>query len=323
MEPSRRNTARPGRAKRASPRLVPANSVARALAAIGDRWSLLILGSAFQGMHRFDQWRHGIGIASNILAARLNRLVELGCLTRSTGNEGRHPTYRLTRMGAELYPTALMFWRFDHLWSQRHPLQANTLVHASCGHAMQPALVCGHCHEPVKPRDVRYAEGPGAGMESMPPPKTTRRSLMTLDAGSKGNTLFGDSIDHFGDRWSQLVLAAFFLGAHRYDEIRGQWHIATNILADRLKVLVDKGLLGKRLYQQRPDRYEYVLTPKGMDVYPILLTLTRWGDRWLASRSGPPLLLTHTACGQPLVPLVVCDHCSEELAAHRVSFKPK
>jgi DNA-binding HxlR family transcriptional regulator len=302
---------------------VPANSVARALAAIGDRWSLLILGSAFQGMHRFDQWRHGIGIASNILSLRLNRLVELGCLTRTTAHDGRHPSYRLTRMGAELYPTALMFWRFDHLWSHRHPQQANTLVHATCSHAMQPMLACGHCHEPVHARDVRYADGPGAGMESMPPPKTTRRSLMTLDAGNQLDTLFGDSVDQFGDRWSQLVLAAFFLGAHRYDEIRGQWHIATNILADRLKTLVEDGLLARRLYQRRPDRHEYLLTPKGMDVYPILLTLTRWGDRWLAGRKGPPLLLTHTPCGHALDPLVVCDHCREELDVHRVSFRAR
>lgn len=305
------------------PRLVPSNSVARALAAIGDRWSLLILGSAFQGLHRFEQWRSSIGIASNILAVRLNRLVELGCLTRSAETAGGHAVYRLTRMGAELYPTALMFWRFDHLWSQRHPLQAHTLVHAACGHDMEPLLVCGHCRAAVQARDVRYAAGPGAGTESMPPPKTTRRSAMTLDAGNEIHTLFGDSIDTIGDRWSQLVLAAFFLGAHRFDEIRGQWNIATNILADRLRVLVENGMLGKRRYQTRPDRHEYVLTPKGMDVYPILLTLMRWGDRWLAGPQGPPLLLTHAPCGQHLDPRVVCNHCREELDVRHVSFRPR
>ena len=322
MMPDRRTAARPASRPRPGPRLVPANSVARALAAIGDRWSLLILGSAFQGLHRFDQWRQRLGIASNVLAARLNRLVELGCLTKTTGQESGRPVYRLTRMGAGLYPTALMFWRFDHRWSRRNPLQAKTLVHAGCGRAMQPVLVCGQCREPVQARDVSYADGPGARMEAMPPPKTTRRSAMTLEAGEAPNSLFGESIDHFGDRWSQLVLAAFFLGAHRYDEIRDQWHIATNILADRLRSLVENGLLTRRRYQDRPDRYEYLLTPKGMDVYPILLTLTRWGDRWLAGDAGPPLRLTHRACGHRLDPLVVCDQCHAELEAHEVSFRP-
>jgi DNA-binding HxlR family transcriptional regulator len=320
--PASRRHAEPA-ARSSRQRLVPANSVARALAAIGDRWSLLILGSAFQGLHRFDQWRQTLGIASNILTVRLNRLVELGCLEKSTAPEGGHPAYRLTDMGAQLYPTALMFWRFDHLWSRRHASQAGTLVHAACRHAMLPELVCGHCRVPVEAREVQYAAGPGAGQEKMPPPKTTRRSLMTLDDGAGINTLFGESIDHFGDRWTQLVLAAFFLGAHRYDEIRGQWHIATNILADRLKVLVAKDMLSRRIYQTRPDRYEYVLTAKGMDAYPILLALTRWGDRWLAGRQGPPLVLTHARCGRTLEPRVVCDHCQAELEAREVSFRSR
>lgn len=301
---------------------IPANSVARALVHIGDRWSLLIIASAFRGVRRFDEWRKGIGIASNILTNRLTRLVELGCFEKVRAEEGGRHVYSLTDMGLELFPTALMFWRFDHLWSQKHPLQVDTLVHRICGQEMTPSLVCRHCRTPVVARDVRFADGPGARMEPMPPPKSSRRSKVTLDDGATIDVLFGNSIDYFGDRWTQLVLASLFLGDHRYEKIRARWHIATNILADRLRLLVDNGMLQRRTYQTNPERSEYVLTPKGIDIYPIVLTLNKWGDRWLAP-NGPPQVLTHTGCGAELDPIVICDRCGEEIDAHEVNFKIK
>ncbi len=304
-------------------KLIPANSVARALVQIGDRWSLLIIASAFCGVRRFDEWRKGIGIASNILTNRLTRLVGLGCFEKVPAGEGGRHVYRLTEMGLRLFPTALMFWRFDRLWSQKHPLQVDTLVHLTCGNVTTPSIVCGHCRSPVAARDVRYADGPGARMERMPPPKSSRRSNVILDDRAAINVLFGNSIDYFGDRWTQLVLASFFLGERRYEEIRMRWHIAPNILADRLRLLVANGMLQRRLYQTNPERSEYVLTPKGMDAYPIVLALTKWGDRWLAPKGARPLVLTHLRCGTELDPIVVCDRCGGELDPHEVSFKVK
>lgn len=160
-------------------------------------------------------------------------------------------------------------------------------------------------------------------MERMPPPKSSRRSKITLDSGKSINVLLGDSIDYFGDRWTQLALASFFLGERRYEQIRARWHIATNILADRLRLLVDNGMLKRRVYQTNPKRSEYVLTPKGMDVYPIVLTLAKWGDRWLALNGARPLLLTHTRCSALLDPIVVCDRCGEELDPHDVAYKAR
>ena len=113
--------------------MIRANSVSRALAVIGDRWSLLMLAAAFQGARRFDDWRRGIGIATNVLAERLNRLVDNGCLVRVPVGEGqRRQEYRLTPMGAAFYPTALMFWRFDRRWSRKRRLQPASLVHTRC-----------------------------------------------------------------------------------------------------------------------------------------------------------------------------------------------
>ena len=91
------------------------------------------LGTAFEGLHRFDEWRHALGIASNVLSQRLGHLVKSGCLTRV--GEGR-PVYRLTPMGEALYPTALMFWRLDHRWPGATPPAPRVLVHTACGAAM-------------------------------------------------------------------------------------------------------------------------------------------------------------------------------------------
>lgn len=302
-------------------RQIPANSVARALATVGDRWSLLILGAAFQGAKRFDDWQRGIGISSNILTNRLNHLVRIGCLERAGDNGARTGGYRLTAMGADLYPVALMFWRFDTQWSDSRALKSATLTHTVCGSRMTPLLVCAHCRKPVHARDVAYKPGPGAAPESMPPPKVSRRSQITLDS-AEGPGLFGDSIDYFGDRWTQLVIASLFLGLRRFNDIQDRWKIAPNILADRLKLLVEQGMLERRAYQVNPERHEYLLTPKSMDMYPILLALMRWGDRWLATKAGVPLILHHRACGRRLHPLAVCDHCGGELDQHDVELRP-
>lgn len=302
--------------------MIRANSVSRALAVIGDRWSLLMLAAAFQGARRFDDWRRGIGIATNVLSERLNRLVASGCLVRVPVAEGqRRLEYRLSPMGAAFYPTALMFWRFDRRWSRKRRLQPASLVHTRCSGTMMPTLVCAACRRPIHAREVRYEDGPGAGAERMAPPKVSRRSTVRLDDGAELEMLVGDSIDYFGDRWTQQVLAAFFLGAHRYEEIRAQTRISTNILADRLKLLTEHGMIERRASRTQPPRPEYALTPKGIDVYPIILTLMKWGDRWLATRAGPPLVLHHLPCGRRLDPIVVCDCCDAELDAREVSFR--
>lgn len=311
--PERRRPAASARKK------IAANSVARALVLIGDRWSLLIIGSAFLGVQRFSDWRAAIGVSPNILSGRLARLVASGCLARVTAEGGARENYRLTRMGTDLFATALMFWRFNRNWSAPSTRVA-ILTHTGCGHEMNPRLVCRHCAGELQARDVRYADGPGMRMESSPPPKSSRRSTEKLDNGTLIAALYGEALDHFGDRFTQLVMASFFLGDRRFEDIRLRWQLAPNVLADRLKLLVETGMLQRRVYDSTYERREYLLTPKGMDVYPIVLALNAWGDRWLAGRKGPPLVLTHLPCGAPLQAMVACDGCAQEVSPHTVRF---
>lgn len=132
-------------------------SVARTLAVIGERWTMLILREAFMGRHRFDDFQRNIGIARNILATRLRALVKDGILERSRA-DGEHARveYRLTRKGMELYPVmvAMLKWGDAWLWpagDKGPPLQ---LVHRGCGAKATPSLVCPHCGDPVGARDM-------------------------------------------------------------------------------------------------------------------------------------------------------------------------
>lgn len=121
------------------------------------------------------------------------------------------------------------------------------------------------------------------------------------------------TLDLLGDWWTPLVLREAFYGIRRFDEFQGGLGIARNTLADRLRRLVDEGLLEKVAYQSEPTRYDYLLTAKGRDFFPVLVALSRWGDRWLAEEAGPPVVYHHERCGHDTHGEVVCASCGEPL----------
>lgn len=122
-------------------------------------------------------------------------------------------------------------------------------------------------------------------------------------------------MDLLGDRWTPLVLREAFYGVRRFDEFQRTLGIARNTLTDRLRRLVEEGLLEKRPYQTEPLRHDYVLTEKGRDFFGVLAAMSRWGDRWLADEAGPPVTLHHEACGHDTHAEVVCAHCGDPLTS--------
>jgi DNA-binding HxlR family transcriptional regulator len=119
--------------------------------------------------------------------------------------------------------------------------------------------------------------------------------------------------DIVGDPWTPLVIAAAFFGLRRFDDIQRELRIATNILSSRLDLLVRQKIVERRLYTKQPKRYEYRLTDKGRDLFGYALLLNAWGDRWLATATGPPHLILHEPCGRTIRPIVRCRHCGGEL----------
>ena len=124
-----------------------------------------------------------------------------------------------------------------------------------------------------------------------------------------------------GERWTMLVLRECFNRTRRFEDFQSHLGIARNVLTDRLGTLVDEGILERRQYQERPPRYEYRLTEKGLELYPVLVAVMRWGDKW-KSDDKPPVKLIHNTCGHEAEPKMVCSHCGEELRAREVTAAP-
>ncbi|MFV8170525.1 winged helix-turn-helix transcriptional regulator [Mycolicibacterium peregrinum] len=123
------------------------------------------------------------------------------------------------------------------------------------------------------------------------------------------------TVDVVGQRWTPLILRDLFAGLTRFEDIRRDLGIASNILAARLDELEGHGVVERRQYQSAPPRYEYLLTDKGRDLYPVIATLLAWGDKWQAGRDGPPALLVHDECGCATTAKTVCAQCGGELSA--------
>ncbi|KCZ98815.1 hypothetical protein HPO_07944 [Hyphomonas polymorpha PS728] len=125
-----------------------------------------------------------------------------------------------------------------------------------------------------------------------------------------------------GDRWTLLVLRETFLRVRRFDEFQENLGIARRVLTERLKHLVDHGVLEKVAYSQTPLRYEYRLTEKGLGLYPVIISLVHWGDAYYAGKKGPPLLHRHKTCGHDFHSVLTCSECGEAVSPRDVVPHP-
>ncbi|HLM84677.1 MAG TPA: helix-turn-helix domain-containing protein [Solirubrobacteraceae bacterium] len=129
------------------------------------------------------------------------------------------------------------------------------------------------------------------------------------------------ALEVIGERWSLLIVRELFIGRRRFDEIQVDLGIARNVLQARLQRLLEQGVLEKRLYQERPPRYEYRLTDKGLDLWPTLVSLMKWGDRY-AAPAGPPVLLEHRGCGGAVDEHRICEACGARLSVRDARAVP-
>ena len=130
------------------------------------------------------------------------------------------------------------------------------------------------------------------------------------------------TVSVLGERWTLLVLREAFKRTRRFEDFQRNMGVARNVLADRLEKLVRHGILERRLYQERPKRYEYRLTEKGRDLYPVIVAVMRWGDRHTAGDAGPPAVLHHERCGHRADPELVCTHCGEPIDPREMRAEP-
>jgi DNA-binding HxlR family transcriptional regulator len=128
------------------------------------------------------------------------------------------------------------------------------------------------------------------------------------------NCSIAGTLELIGERWTLLILRDAFHRVRRFEDFQRRLGIARNVLSNRLQTLVDAGILERRLYQEHPARYEYRLTEKGIDLWPVLMALVHWGDKYLAE-NGPPVLIEHRDCGGAVNDHLMCERCGKPLTA--------
>lgn len=127
------------------------------------------------------------------------------------------------------------------------------------------------------------------------------------------------AVDVLSDRWTFLILREAFFGVRHYGQMQRDLGIARNVLAERLRKLVADGMLERVRYRTDPDWYEYRLTERALDLYPVIVGLMRWADRHLGAEDDVGgLELVHRACGEPARPFLACSHCREPLHARDI-----
>lgn len=124
-----------------------------------------------------------------------------------------------------------------------------------------------------------------------------------------------------GEWWSMLIVRDVFLGVSRFDDFQERLGISRNILNQRLSHLVEAGVLRKVPYSEHPPRYDYRLTDKGRDLWPVLTAMRQWGDRH-AAPEGPPIVVTHKGCGHVAEAVMVCSACGEGIEARDLKVAP-
>src|SRR5919205_340268 len=114
------------------------------------------------------------------------------------------------------------------------------------------------------------------------------------------------ALEVVGERWSLLILRDALFGFTRFEDFRERLGVASNVLTARLETLCSEGLLERRRYQERPERFEYAITDKGRGLAPALMMLMKWGDEHYAPEAGPPILTLHAGCGGKVDWLLRC-----------------
>lgn len=296
-----------------SGRTVRANSAARTLNLIGDRWTLLVLDAAFRGVNRFDGFIAHTGMARSLLVDRLGRLEAAGVVERRPYQERPlRQGYHLTEQGKDLFDTVLMILRWEQ--ARTGETTAERVVHKPCGCLLKPEMACRACGAVVVAREVTAKPGPGAGVDPAAAPRGQRRATASIQG--RAHPAVERAIAVLGDRWTAHLVAAAFYGLRRFGDLQTALNVASNILSDRLARLTELGVLERVRYQERPQRWEYRLTAEGREMFPLVVALVAWGDRWLAGEAGPPEVLTHVPCGQPLVAVVRCAACGQAVEPH-------
>ena len=135
------------------------------------------------------------------------------------------------------------------------------------------------------------------------------------------NCSIANALDLIGEWWTILIIREAFFGTRRFEDFQQHLGIARNILTARLKKLCDGGILDRVPVKEGAKRHEYRLTPMGRDLYPMLIALTQWGDRWL-HETGAPVKFVERATGEEIAEVAILSRDGRILDARELVITP-
>lgn len=286
------------------------------LEVLGDPWNLSILREVGRGVQRFDALVDVLGVSRAALSKRLDALVLVQCLQKNAYST--HPPryeYCLSSRGRDVGPILLLLQQWNQTWLTG--VSSQECVCHACQQPLFIDVICRHCRSALDMRQVKpllFAPVP-AVLPSMPDYRRTRHQLARQ--GRTDSALTVSAEEWLQDRWSALILGGVMMGLRRYGELLAVLEIAPNVLVGRLDVLQEAQLL------VRDEGGGFRLTERGRALYPAIMSMRAWGERWLKSgeSTGIPVDrpmeagwgLLHRPCGEWLQLAYVCRHCAAEV----------
>jgi DNA-binding HxlR family transcriptional regulator len=236
-----------------------------------------------------------------------------------TSNGRTRPEYMLSLRAIDLWPMFVAIWSWEREWVAR-PKPLPDLIHDTCGKSTDVKLGCGACGKwPIVGGDIETVYDSGI-FAQVTVPRLHRRTVR-LDASADPLSYFPETLAIIADRWSTVLLAAAFVGVHRFADFQEILGVAPSVLSARLRLFTEVGVL-EAADDSAGENRGYRLTPKGLAFSPTFVILIDWANRWYASEaSDSKLTIVHRGCGATLVPQLRCRKCGEVVDRTDIHFR--
>jgi DNA-binding HxlR family transcriptional regulator len=293
---------------------------ARALALLGDHWTLLILIQIFRSVNRYQDLKEVLQISDSILSSRLRTLVDGGLLVKEPYTNGRiRYEYRLTKSGRSTWRILLAAWEWERNWLREASHKDPDVLHLKCGHNVGIVMSCGKCNLPIRfgETSVKLNRPTLSYVGSVPRRHRQSRTLMLVDGSP--SSLNVETMELLGDRWNTALASAAAIGYRRFSEFEKFLGIPPTVLSARLRRFVELDILAVRELAGGGGRSEHRLTSKGLFLITVLMQIVRWSDENVDTEEAT-IEIVHNACGRKVLAELMCGHCGEKLRRSEVEF---
>lgn len=300
-----------------SPRKPPATALRRALNVLGDPWTMLILKEAFNGTRRFSAFQRALNIPRQTLSLRLTHLCREAMMYRRPVSPS-HATleYVPTAKAFDLQEAMYSVW----LWHQANPGDGDVLpfdiVH-DCGHVLSARFHCTHCEAPITSASVKVIPTDPPQFDTEPRARLSRRNDGAITAAGAGDGLVAASL--VGDIPCNEILWRLFQGPAHIQALADDLALGLPVVRGRLEKLRHLGMVQE---QAEGRRLVCSILPRAEAFYPLLVSISAWGDRWCNGTRPPPEMLVHD-CGNLLKGRFRCTHCGGWVGRGNVTIRPR